>query len=239
VNIGFDRIDPTPSYANGVTLASFAGLTWKSRAGVVTQFKGNLKAELRIIQHGLCCYCRRQLPNDPQDTDLEHIIEKAAHPTFTFEIRNLALSCTTCNGRKNTAFGRMCGKLTKRSLRSVGGATRVIRCPVLSSNVPPLTISSSTDFRWVHPHLDVFRDHITVRKGYIFQKRTLKGHRTIRGLELNALGRVEHRAAVEKLSLRTGPISIAIGLAAQLHFNSPTQVYSMAAEVIREKLRTA
>ncbi|CAN7700154.1 HNH endonuclease [Ensifer adhaerens] len=239
MKIGFDRIDPTPPYAEGVTLASFAGLPWKSRAAIVTRFKENLKVQLRTIQCGLCCYCRRLLPADPQDTDLEHIIEKAAHPAFTFEIRNLALSCSTCNGKKNQAYALLCGKLTKRASKLPGGGLKVVRCPVLSSTAAPITITSSTDFRWVHPHLDVFTEHISVQRGYIYQRRTLKGHRTIKGLDLNVLGRVEHRAAVERLSLRTGKLSMAIGLAAQLQFHTPAQVYSIAAEIIRNKLSTA
>jgi len=238
LNIGFDMIDPTPNYAIGVSLASFAGLPWKSRAGIVTAFKDNLKSELRRTQRTLCCYCRRPL-GDPRDTDLEHIIERSVHPAFTFEIRNLALSCSTCNGKKAKAYALLCGKLTKRSSRVLGGGGRVVRSPVLSSNVPPVAISSAADFRWVHPHLDVFSDHIVVSKGYIFQRRTLKGHRTIQGLELNALTRLEHRAAVEKLSLRPGPISVAIGLAAQSHFHSPRQILSICADVIREKVRAS
>jgi len=239
MNIGFERIDPTPSYALGITAASFAGLPWTSKAAIVTAFKTSLKLELRSTQRGLCCYCRRPLPSDPPATHLEHFIEKAAWPHFAFEIRNLALSCSTCNGKKNEAYALLCGRLTRRASKNVPNPAKVVRCPVLVSNVAPVAITSSADFRWVHPHLDTFSEHITVRKGYVFQKRTMKGHRTIKGLELNSIGRLEHRAAIEKLSLRTGPISLTIGLAAQLQFNSPSQVYMMAAEVIRGKLKGA
>ncbi|WP_164844757.1 HNH endonuclease [Brucella pituitosa] len=106
MNIGFERILPTPTYASGVTLASFAGRNWDSRAKIVTEFKQNLKSTLRHAQRSLCCYCRRPL-GDYRDTELEHIIEKSAHPAFTFEI-NLALSCSTCNNQKARSYKLLC-----------------------------------------------------------------------------------------------------------------------------------
>lgn len=238
MNIGFERILPTPTYANGVSLASFAGRKWDSRAKIVTEFKQNLKSELRHAQHALCCYCRRPL-GDSCDTDLEHIIEKAAQPAFTYEIRNLALSCSTCNNQKARTYNLLCKKLTKRSNKIFGGVGEVNRSPVLSNNKPLVAISSAADFRWVHPHLDVFSNHILVKKGYFFQRQTLKGHRTIQGLQLNALTRVEHRAAVEKLSLRKGPLSMAIGALSQLHSHNPKQVISILADTIKAKIRAA
>ncbi|ABS17212.1 HNH endonuclease (plasmid) [Brucella anthropi] len=238
MNIGFESIVPTPTYAKGVSLASFAGLNWDSRAGIVTAFKLSLKSELRRSQHALCCYCRRPL-GDPRDTDLEHIIEKAAHPAFTFEIRNLALSCSTCNSQKARTYKLLCEKIKKRSKKISGDGVKVNRSPVLSSNLPPVAISSAADFRWVHPHLDIFSNHIVLKKGYIFQRRTLKGYRTIQGLQLNALTRVEHRAAVEKLLTRKGPLSMAFGAFAQMHYHNPNQVFSILADVLRTKISTA
>lgn len=238
MNIGFERILPTPIYANGVSLASFAGRNWDSRAKIVTEFKQNLKSELRHAQRALCCYCRRPL-GDSCDTDLEHIIEKAAHPAFTYEILNLALSCSTCNNQKARSYKLLCKKLTKRSNKVFGGVGKVNRSPVLSNSNPPVAISSAADFRWVHPHLDAFSDHILVKKGYVFQRQTLKGHRTIQGLQLNALTRVEHRAAVEKLSSRTGPLSIFFGALAQTHHHDLPQIYSILADVLKAKIRAA
>jgi uncharacterized protein (TIGR02646 family) len=239
MNIGFERIAPTPLYAEGVDINTFSGLSWTSRAAVVTHFKSTLKTELRRVQAGLCCYCRRPLPSDDLVTHLEHFVEKAAHPGFTFEIRNLALSCATCNSKKNASFSLLCGKLSRRASARAGVPTEIKRCPVLATSTVPVAINNSQDYRWVHPHLDNLSDHLTIAKGYIFRQRTLKGHRTIKGMDLNSLGRLEHRAAVERLSNRQGVVSLAFGIAAQLEYNTAPQVFSMVAAVVRGKLKAA
>lgn len=103
MNIGFERIAPTPAYPPGTSAAALARLSWESRANVAIAFRDGLKVALRATQLGRCCFCRRHL-YDNYATHLEHFIDKGTFPQFRYEILNLALSCGTCNIKKNAHF---------------------------------------------------------------------------------------------------------------------------------------
>ena len=64
--------------------------------------KENIVAHLRIQQNNTCCYCKYQLGFDIKQVDIEHIVPKSEYEQFTFENRNLALSCPPCNTKKST-----------------------------------------------------------------------------------------------------------------------------------------
>lgn len=236
MHIGYERIFPTPAYPAGVTSNVLAPLTWTSKANSVVVFKSSLKDKLRQVQLGRCCYCRRML-GDSITIDLEHFIEKAAHPTFTFAIQNLALSCRTCNGKKNEAYLRLCGRLSRNSASPISAAVKVLRCPTLTeplTSAAPLPTSTQA-YRWVHPHFDEFSTHIAIKKNWIFSWKTKKGLRTIRGLRLNALAQIERRAIAERLAARAGAMSLAIAAFAELDFASAKVVCMSVASELRRR----
>ncbi|WP_432444545.1 HNH endonuclease [Rhizobium leguminosarum] len=214
-------------------------MDWNSRANVVVSFKAKLKADLRERQLGRCCYCRRHLPADPMATHLEHFIEKAACQTFTFAIENLGLSCVTCNNKKNAAYGRISGFLSRRATARTGTPQSIKRCPALATVAIPASITNPNDFRWVHPHLDDFSNHIMIRKGWIFRGTSPKGFRTVKGLELNALARLEQRARQERLSSRSGPMALFVGFLDQINESPPREAVSDVIAEIRRRIRKA
>ena len=193
MNVGFERIHPTPTYPLTVSAVQLTGLPWDSKSQVVVKFKSHLKEKLREIQLGRCCFCRRLLYDD-NATHLEHFVDKAHYPQFTFEIRNLALACGTCNSRKNGYFSSIKAK-QKRQLKR-RGLVLASRCPVLVTELPlgSLFPNNGAAFRWVNPHVDTFSNHIVLLKGWVFRGESRKGIRTIRGVGLNDIAKIEQRA---------------------------------------------
>jgi 5-methylcytosine-specific restriction endonuclease McrA len=226
----FQRIDPTPIYEKGVTLASFSQYNWGSQAVIVTQFKTTLKKTLRKSQMAQCCFCRRQFGDD-YAVHIEHFVDKSLYGTFTFEIRNLALACGTCNGAKNGFTLRTLSRLKKRAIRE--GKVFQHRCLALSTALPPGTAYPLTQdkFRWVHPHIDQFSQHIELGPGWTYTRKTLKGYRTIRSAGLNDIARLEQRATQERLNAR-GDDAMS-SLLAQFPDLPETDIREVAADIVR------
>lgn len=235
MDIAFERIQPTPTYLAGSPFTAFSTVVWKSEANFVVSFKTHLKDQLRAAQKGRCCYCRRMLSSNDQDTHLEHFIEKAVHFEFSFHVQNLALSCSTCNTMKNASFSHVQKILRKRAQRRGGVAQ--LRCPVLSLALAPGVPLPATnhDYRWVHPHFDTYSLHIYLEKGWIFEWRSPKGRRTIQGMRLNALARVERRAMEERIDARKGRVSMLVAGLAELEHQRATEVALAIARVIRRR----
>ncbi len=231
----FNRIYPTPSYPNGTSFAMYTGLDWESRASNVLAFKKHIKDHLRRIQLGSCCYCRRPL-GDHSGAHIEHFIEKAVFPSFTFEVRNLALSCPTCNYSKAAFTKRVNGRVQRFS-SSRARRTHQISLVLHGQNVQSHSLpTGGIHYRWVHPHFDFYRQHIDLRRGWIFQPISKKGARTISGLKLNAIVHIENRAMIERMMRRSGPISLAVGaLSELLDSHTIDQVCSALAKAVRER----
>ncbi|GER20087.1 HNH endonuclease [Variovorax boronicumulans] len=110
--------------------------------------KVTLKNRLRKRQQDRCCYCRRALLFNKGLVEIEHILDKGRgkYERFTFELRNLALSCKDCNNAKGT--------------KSVlAGAL---------SNVDPYPENASA-FLWVHPHIHQYSEHIIIHQGWVYE----------------------------------------------------------------------
>lgn len=232
MNIGFERIDPTPTYPVGTSLAELSHYTWESRAAMVIAFKTGLKSTLRSSQKARCCYCRRPLASDDYAAHLEHFIEKAEHPNFTFEVCNIGLSCGTCNSRKNGYYLRRSARLKRRYANG-----QVPRCPTLAFDVVPgetLPINSAS-YRWVHPHFDTYTQNIGVEKSWVFVGRTRKGVRTIKALKMNALALIEQRALEERFELRGGRLAFLAGAMLELEYYRASEVAAAIARVIRRR----
>lgn len=212
ISAGFEMITPTPAYPDRITASDLATYNWESNAKIVVRFKSNLKDQFRHLQSGRCCYCRRLL-GDIRDTQLEHFIEKSVLKQFTFEICNLALSCSTCNGMKNVLYQKLSGYLSRQASVASGMRTKILKCPALSAVFMPSAplISNPAAYRWIHPHFDNYSANVKIRKGWIYQPITSKGRRTIRGLQLNTLGVIESRIRVERFKSKPNLLAIFIG----------------------------
>ena len=234
MNVGFERIDPTPTYPATATAAALAGAVWHPETVVVKDFKEHLKPELRKVQLGRCCFCRRLLYDD-YASHLEHFVDKAQYSVFIFEIRNLALACGTCNSQKAGNFKSHVAKRKKRAKRT--GAMFVPRCPVLTAEPAAGAPFPTTEdaFRWVNPHVDTYTKHIELSKGWVFQAKTRKGARTIRGVKLNEIATIEQRALTERLETRGGVLSMLVGAISELSQHKAKEVAATVAKVIARR----
>lgn len=234
IDIGFERIDPSPTYPPGSSLAQLSAYSWDSNAGVVVGFKRAIKGLLRDAQHGRCCYCRRLLSDDIA-THIEHFVDKAQYASFTFEIRNLALSCGTCNTQKNGSNRTLISLLKRRAERA--GIARSPRCSTLAFELPPGSAlpDQPASYRWVHPHLDEYSVNIAIMRGWIFSGKTRKGRRTVRGTNLNALSEIERRALFERLATRGGRLSLLVASIAELDRHRAMEVADAVAKVLRRR----
>ncbi|HEV2714902.1 MAG TPA: hypothetical protein VGU64_06520 [Terriglobales bacterium] len=238
MNIGFERITPTPGYPVGTSAAALKGLRWRSGATVVELFKDGVKVSLRTAQLGRCCFCRRHLYDD-YATHIEHFVDKAQYPDYSFEIRNLALSCGTCNIRKSAHFSSWAARYRFFTRGFVGPL--VPRSPVLNVQLKsgdkfPV---SQGDFSWVNPHVHDYSWHIKLTRGWVFGGRSPEGRRTIRGLKLNDVGEIERRALTERLEMRGGKLSMLVGALASLDQHRASEVARAAIAVINRRRKAA
>lgn len=238
MNIGFERIVPTPSYPVGTTAAALTGLTWGSQTNVAKAFRSGLKIALRKAQLGRCCFCRRQLYDD-YATHLEHFVDKATFPHFGYEIRNLALSCGTCNIWKNAHFSTWDRRYRFITRKFVGPL--LARCPVLNVSLyaddPFPTIPAN--FSWVNPHLHNYSQHILLARGWVFEGQSPQGRRTIRSLKLNDVGQIERRALAERLEARGGALSMLVGIISVLDQHRANDVKDAVIKVIQRRREAA
>jgi uncharacterized protein (TIGR02646 family) len=232
MDIGFEQIVPTPAYPPGTDLAGLVHYSWESKAGVVTAFKKGIKDALRASQKARCCFCRRPLAADDYGAHLEHFIEKAEHPQFTFEVQNISLSCGTCNSQKNGNNLRRIARLKKRF-----GKGHIPRCSTLASDVVPGNPlpAGTLSYRWVHPHFDTYSLNIKIEKSWVFVGRTRKGIRTVKALNMNALARIEQRALDERFELRGGRLALLAAAILELEYHRAGEVAAAVAKVIRRR----
>jgi len=81
--------------------------------------------------------------------EIEHIVNKAKagiYSHFTFELKNLALSCKDCNN---------------------GKGTKTVLIAVLPQLSPYPTTAAS--FRWVHPHFHEYSQHILIHDAWVYE----------------------------------------------------------------------
>lgn len=233
MTVFFQKISPTPQHAAGVTAAGLANHSWGDRVHIVTTFKKQLKSDLRNLQMAQCCFCRRQFA-DNNTVHIEHFVDKSVYSAYTFEIRNLALACGTCNGAKNGHTLHLSSQLRHRAERH--GKLHSSWCPALT---PALVAGSpypdaAASFRWVHPHFDDYSDHIELSRGWIYKRLTLKGYRTIRGAKLNQIAALEKRAADERQAARGDDVmSVLAGQFSELSDDDLRE----AAELLADRLR--
>ncbi|CAG9225640.1 HNHc domain-containing protein [Paraburkholderia sabiae] len=131
-------------------------------------FRSFVRNYYRTAQRARCAYCREKLSlQSAANCHVEHIAPKSKYQSFMFEPRNLCVVCADCNAIKREQ--EVCND----------EPDTVARGPNIK-NYP----RSSNAFRIVHPHFDVYGDHILVTSGF-YVDRTEKGHFTIGACRLN------------------------------------------------------
>lgn len=135
---------------------------------IFEEIKTNIINHLRCEQNNRCCYCKRELGFDIKDIEIDHIIPKSKYPNFTFEPKNLALTCPGCN--------------TKKSTNSVLNK-KIIKYP-----------KNGTAFKIIHAHYDIYEKHIKILEGLIYNAQSRKGSETITICELSRLQFIENKA---------------------------------------------
>ncbi len=234
MDIGFERIDPTPSLPANVTIEKLAKRSWDSTANAVVEFKRHLKEILRKIQRARCCYCRRFL-GDANDTHLEHVMEKALHSELRFEIKNIALSCSKCNTNKQQS----CAKVWVRFARQEKARTpdkRGLRTSLVFASTAAVDVLPSSKYRWVHPHFHNYSEHMSLSVGWVFTPLTSQGRRTVRGLDLNALEAIERRKWEEEWESGNGRLSRLVGRIAEMDEEQAVRIGELVADAVRRRL---
>lgn len=127
---------------------------WNSDTQEIKRLRKTLRDHYLPALKFRCCYCQQiKLERHGLTWDVEHIAPKSAYPQFLFEPKNLAISCKECNiakGEKNTVIGR------------------------INKDYP----ASGEAFSIIHPHYDVYSDHIEIIKcGSQLTYRVKNGHK--------------------------------------------------------------
>lgn len=122
--------------------------------------KRTIKVQLLKLQNKRCAYCMQKIDTRSFfDGEREHFADKVTYPLFTFEEKNLLLSCITCN------------KGLKKRYNTI---------------IAPHNVNYSLcNFNIVHPILDNVDDHICFQKHSVIKHKTPKGLATIRLFSLH------------------------------------------------------
>ena len=147
--------------ANAAIVTAFDALGRAAQSGdywsddAVKPVKSAIKTHYIAEQLRRCCYCNRDLATNHHGVwDGEHIIPKSSHPQFLFKPENLAAACKDCNQAKGDK-------------------------PVLRNNARVTFTTASEDYEIVHPHFDVYHEHIRWIGDIPRPNGSLKGKATI------------------------------------------------------------
>lgn len=128
----------------------------------------HVRNHYRTIQRGSCAYCKRDVSlQAAENCHVEHIAPKSKYLCFIFEPKNLCVICADCN-------------VIKREQEVLQNEPD----PVVKGGSRKQYPRSSSAFKIVHPHFDVYEDHIEVFDTFYVDKSD-KGHFTIGSCNLN------------------------------------------------------
>lgn len=174
--------------------------------------KKDIKNHYSIVQDDFCAYCRMRVRFDGYGEPIEHIVPKSIMVKWMFHPKNLCLSCYGCNTKKSD----------KNTL--INHLSQIDNF----KNYPTTT----TDFNIVHPHFDVFSNHI-VEDNLIYKPKndSQKGRNTIDFCQLNRFDVLYSKARLRRNSKKqvTNKL-IAVTLDSS---NSPNEIAS-ALEMINK-----
>lgn len=102
-------------------------------------FKRRIKNHL-LLRQKKCCYCGTTFHNlHRMNIDIEHIIPVSKWRNYMFKMRNLSLACKRCN------------------LAIKGDDTSFL---VADSNLLPKRKFKSSFYKFIHPNLDIYKNHL-------------------------------------------------------------------------------
>ncbi|MGR2956860.1 HNH endonuclease domain-containing protein [Vibrio vulnificus] len=139
---------------------SFTHTSWGDED--LSLIKESIKTHYHSVQQGTCPYCQRKINSlHGRNWDIEHIIPRSTVPNFMFEPHNLCMSCVECNSEKSNKL-------------------------VTSSKAKKKYPSDSNQFFIIHPHFDVYEEHLLViEAGLFYYPLKAKGRKTIEVCGLN------------------------------------------------------
>lgn len=145
-----------------------AGFTYRDwSCDELQPIRSRLRSFYRNAQRGLCPYCMRTVSlQAASNAHVEHILPKSIFDDFIFEPKNMCVICADCNTAKNN-----CNAINDDEVDTCVGVAR---------SYP----RSGNRFKIIHPHIDVYSDHI-LRTGIFYIDRSRKGHFTIGVCKLN------------------------------------------------------
>lgn len=143
---------------NNFTIKNGSQLTassWESED--FESLRKSIKRDQLDRQNHTCVYCRQIFhSNNGSMWNIDHIIPRSENSNLIFSSLNLCVSCLDCNTEKSDK------RVTYRKSNQKS-------CP-----------RNSDTYKIIHPHLDVYQDHIfTVTPGKFYKHKTDKGRRTI------------------------------------------------------------
>ena len=132
----------------------------------------NIRCHIRNFyrneQKGICAYCQGPVSlRSASNCHVEHIAPKSIYPSFIFKEKNFCVACADCNE-------------IKREQETLGEEPDTVVNGAARAQYP----RSSSAFKIVHPHFDVYSDHIVIFNGY-YVDCSLKGNFTIGACKLN------------------------------------------------------
>lgn len=134
----------------------------------LSQVRRNIRDFYRDEQRGECAFCKNDISlRSAANCTIEHIIPKSRNIAFMFTARNLCVICADCNE-------------IKRAQEVINEIPEVVPRPVGRVRYP----RTGTIFKIIHPHFDVWNDHI-IRLGRAYIDRSTKGVNTIAICKLN------------------------------------------------------
>ncbi|WP_394201581.1 HNH endonuclease [Shewanella waksmanii] len=126
--------------------------------------RSHIRKHYRDKQLAKCSYCKKDISvQSAANCQVEHIAPKEKYKKYMFHPKNLCVACADCNAIK----------WKHDTVKSVKTGER--------KKYP----SSSGAFLLVHPHFDVYTDHIDIFSGRWYVDKTAKGHFTIGLCKLN------------------------------------------------------
>lgn len=147
----YDSIDANTLHNN----PTYANEDWDK--SIYNRPKKNLKKYYCVTQRRMCIYCNTELEVACHDEHIEHIVHKEFRPIWMFEPLNLGIACSQCNTKKGV----------QHALRE------------FARQMPILPIGSRF-YAIVHPHFDIYGQHIELEDELFIKARNdHKGATTI------------------------------------------------------------
>ena len=152
--------------------------SWGKRA--LKPVRDEAKAWLIKAQRYRCHYCRCPIEDNLGYLELDHVVPKSLAPQFCYDPLNLVLSCKRCNNAK-----------LSHNTTTLSEAALVTR-----SKLP----FGKTLYKWIHPQLHTYSDHISIRGDALYEGRDAIGTSVIEICKLEKVTQVLARRRLAAVS---------------------------------------